>query len=433
MKPVATPGGSGRAGGAGDAAVVGAAPVPRAGEQAGSRRRAPGGRGVLMLLENNPYPTDPRVRAEARTLAEAGYRVTVVAPGTAGQPWREVLDGVAVYRYPAPPAAEGVWGYVWEYGYSMAAMFVLSLLVSFRHGFDVIHAHNPPDTLVLIAAPYKLFGRRFVFDHHDIAPEMYEARFPGGRRSVSWALRFFERLSFRLADHVISTNESYRTIALERGGLPPRRVTVLRNGPDLERLRPVPGDPALRRRAGTILGYVGAMGPQDGVDYLLRALAHLVHDLGRRDVHCVIVGEGDAMAGLHRLTAELGLRSHVWFPGRVPDADLVRYLCTADICLDPDPSNPFTDRSTMIKMAEYMALGKPIVAFDLPEHRVTAGGAALYARPNDCRDFACKIAELMDSPETRRRMGERGKARAETALAWTRHRHRLLAAYAALP
>jgi len=312
-------------------------------------------------------------------------------------------------------------------------MFLLSLLVSIRQGFDVIHAHNPPDTLALLAAPYKLLGRRFVFDHHDLAPEMYEARFPNGRRSVSRALRFFERLSFRLADHVIATNESYRAIALERGGLPPRRVTVVRNGPDLDRLRSVPGDPALRRKAGTILAYAGAMGRQDGVDYLIRALDHLVHALGRRDVYCVIVGTGEAVAGLQRLTAELGLGSHVWYAGGVSDAGLVRYLCTADICLDPDPSNPFTDRSTMIKMAEYMALGKPIVAFDLPEHRVTAGEAALYARPNDCRDFACKIVELMDSPETRRRMGQWGKARAETALAWTRHQHRLLAAYDALP
>jgi glycosyltransferase involved in cell wall biosynthesis len=386
-----------------------------------------------MLLENNPYPTDPRVRAEARTLTEAGHRVTVVAPGAPGQPWREDLDGVMVYRYPAPPAAEGVWGYIWEYGYSMAAMFLLSVLVSIRQGFDVIHAHNPPDMLALIAAPYKLFGVRFVFDHHDIAPEMYEARFPRPRRSVSRALCFFERLSFRLADHVISTNDSYRAIALERGGLPPRRVTVVRNGPDLARLRPVRGDPELRRKAGTILGYVGALGPQDGVDHLIRALAHLVHDLDRRDVYCVIVGAGDAMAGLQRLTAEMDLESHVWFAGRVPDADLVRYLCTADICLVPDPSNPFTDRSTMIKMGEYMALAKPTVAFDLPEHRVTAQDAALYARPNDHRDFARKIVELMDAPAMRRRMGERGKARAEDRLAWNHHKHRLLAAYDALP
>ncbi len=389
---------------------------------------------VLMLLENNPFPQDVRVRQEARALSRAGHRVTVICPGAARQPWRESVDGVQVYRYPASRPGAGLWGYVWEYGYSMGAMFLIALLAWLRTGLDVIHAHNPPDTLALIAAPYKLVGVRFVFDHHDIAPEMYEARFMGrGRPSISRALRFFERIAFRLADHVITTNESYRAIALERGGLPPGRVTAVRNGPDLERLRPGPGDPELRRKAGTILGYVGIMGYQDGVDYLIRALAHLVQDLGRRDVYCVIIGIGDAVTALKRLTTERGLEAHVWFTGRVTDADLRRYLCTADICLDPDPSNPSNDRSTMSKMAEYMALGKPIVAFDLPEHRVTAQDAALYARPNDERDFAQKIAALMDAPERRRRMGEKGRARVEKELAWKCQEQRLLAVYDRLP
>ncbi len=388
------------------------------------------GKRILMLLENSSYPQDARVRHEAKSLTKAGFCVSVICPAAQGQPIREMWDGVHVYRYPAPPGGNGFVGYLWEYGYSMVATFIISFFVFLHGGFDIIHAHNPPDTFVLIAAWYKLFGKRFVFDHHDLSPEMYYARLKGeGNRLVYQALVFFERLTFRFADHVIATNQSYKAIAMQRGGVPEQRVTIVRNGPDLNRVQSVPPDPELRKKATTIIGYVGDMGFHDGVDYLIRAIAHLVYDLGRNDVLCVIVGKGDAVSGLKALTTELGLDAYVWFTGQVSDADLFRYLSTADICVDPDPSNPFNDRSSMIKMTEYMTLGKPIVAFDLPEHRVTAQGAAVYARANDEFDFARALAQLMDDPERRQAMGSFGRRRVETELAWCHSVPNLLEAY----
>lgn len=391
------------------------------------------GNRILMLLENNPYPQDTRVRRESRSLMAAGYHVSVICPKAPGQPRRNILDGVRVYRFPAPLPANGFLGYLWEYGYSMVATFVLSLLVFLREGFDVVHAHCPPDTFVFIATFYKLLGKRFVYDHHDLAPEMYYARFGGsGNKLVYHTLVLLEKLSCRFADHVIATNQSYKAVQMQRGRVPEERITIVRNGPDLNRLRPVEPDPDLRQKGKTIIGYVGTMGFQDGVDCLLRALQHLVYDLGRTDFFCVIIGKGDAWASLKILSRQLGLDEYIWFTGYVSDADLLRYLSTADICVDPDPSNPFNDRSTMIKIMEYMALGKPIVAFDLPEHRVTAQDAAVYARPNAEFDFAQQIALLMDDPEQRRKIGQKGRERVETELDWSYQEKHLLEVYQGL-
>jgi glycosyltransferase involved in cell wall biosynthesis len=395
--------------------------------------KASAGSRIMMLLENNPYPQDDRVRRESVALIEAGYHVTVICPSGAGQPWREILNGVYVYRFPAPLAANGLLGYLWEYGYSTLAMLIISMFVFVRQGFDVVHTHNPPDTLVFVAGFYKLLGKRFVFDHHDLSPEMYYARFQGrGNRLLYHALVLLEQLSCRLADHVIATNQSYKLVEMQRGRVPEARITIVRNGPDLNRLRPVEPDPELRRKGRTIVGYAGVMGYQDGVDYLLRAIRHLVYDLGRNDVFCVLIGKGDAWASLKELAIELGIAEHVWFTGRVSDADLIRYLSSADICVDPDPSNPFNDRSTMIKMMEYMALKKPIVAFDLHEHRFTAQEAALYVRPNDELEFARALAQLMDDPALRQIMGASGRRRVETELAWPFSVQNLLRAYRAL-
>jgi glycosyltransferase involved in cell wall biosynthesis len=383
-----------------------------------------------MLVENQSYPEDPRVRREATALIEAGYQVTVIAPGRRGQAWRENVTGVQVYRFPAPPGGTDFLGYLWEYGYSVTATFVLSLLVFLRRGFDVVHAHNPPDLFVFIAAFYKLFGKRFIYDHHDLAPEMYYARFEGsGNRWVYRILIALEKLSYRVADHVIATNASYKAVALQRGRVPEERVTIVRNGPELQGLKLVAPDAQLRLKAEIIIGYVGAMGVQDGLDYLLRALRYLVYDLGRTDVFCVLIGKGDARAHMKQLTAQLGLDDYVWFTGWVTDDELVRYLSTADICVDPDPSNPFNDRCTMIKMTEYMALAKPIVAFDLPEHRYTAQGAALYAKSNDELEFARALVQLMDDPAQRRAMGASGRQRIESELAWHYSVPHLLSAY----
>lgn len=388
------------------------------------------GKHILMLLENYTYPQDGRVRREATTLTRAGYKVSVISPAGNGQPLREDVNGVQVFRYPVLELGSGLLGYLWEYTYSMAAAFFITAYIFLSRGFDIIHAHNPPDTFALVAAVYKLFGKWFVFDHHDLSPEMYYARFRGGGKpSVYKALLFFEKITYHLSDHVIATNQSYKQIALERGGLSPEQVTVVRNGPEMDRVRLVAGDPELRQKAGNIIGYVGVMGYQDGLDYLLHALAHLVNELKYRDFYCVLIGKGDAFGELKALTTSLGLDPYVWFPGRVSDEDLMRYLSTADICVVPDPSNAFTDRSSMIKITEYMALGKPIVAFDLPEHRVTAGESALYARPNDVQDFALKIKELLDNPAIRFRMGEAGRERVEKELSWKCQERLLLSAY----
>ena len=386
---------------------------------------------ILMLLENLPFPQDVRVRREAFALSSAGCQVAVICPSAKGQPSREAIHGVCVYRYPAPTAGNGFFAYLWEYAYSMAASAALSLVAFFREGFDAIHAHNPPDTFVFIALFYKLFGKRFVYDHHDLSPEMYAARFRGGGRPMVYrTLLWLEKLSCRYADHVIVTNESYKKLAMERGRVPETHITIVRNGLDLDRvMAPVEPDRALRQIGKTIIGYVGVMGVQDGVDYLLRALYYLIHGLRRTDFYCVIVGFGDALKDLKALAQKLSLQDYVRFTGPVFGEDLRRILAAADICVDSAPANPYTDRSTMFKIMEYMSLGKPIVGFDLPEHRFTAGGSAVYVTPNDERAFARALEKLMGDPARREALGAFGRERIKTQLAWEYSIPNLLAAY----
>lgn len=380
---------------------------------------ASAGSRVLMLLQNNPYPHDSRVSREARALSAAGHSVTVISPKRRGQSWREEFDGVLAYRFPMAPAGDSTFGYLLEYGVALCATWFLALYIYFRHGFDVIHAHNPPDLFALVAAPYKLLGVQFVFDHHDLAPEMYLARFGGqGSRSVTRALLACERFTFRLADRVIATNDSYRRVAIERGGVAPERVAVVRNGPDLARFKPAEPDAEFRSSGKLVIGYVGEMGVQDGIDYLLRALKHLLEDLEYDGFIAVLIGTGTDKPRLERLARELGLDPWVRFTGRVTDEELLRLLSAADVCVCPDPKNEFTDASTMIKVTEYMALAKPIVAFDLTEHRVTAGEAALYATANDELDFARRLLELAGDPALRRQLGDSGRRRLESGLTW---------------
>lgn len=386
---------------------------------------------ILMFLENLPFPQDLRVRRETAALTSAGYQVTVICPSAKEQPAREIINGVRVYRYPPPPAANGFLAYLWEYAYSMAASFALSIVAFFSEGVDAIHAHNPPDTFVFIALFYKLFGKRFVYDHHDLSPEMYMARFrDGGRPMVYRALVWLEKLTCRFADHVIVTNESYKNVALERGRVPEARITVVRNGIDLNRVTaPIEPDQALQKIEKTIIGYVGVMGFQDGLDYLLRALHYLIHGLGRTDFYCVIVGYGDAQESLQALSQKLELQEFVRFTGPVFGEDLRRILAAADICVDSSPANPYTDRSTMVKIMEYMSLGKPIVAFDLPEHRFTARNAAIYVAPNDERAYARTLVKLMDDPSLRMALGAYGRERIKSQLAWEYSVPNLLSVY----
>jgi len=390
-------------------------------------------RRVLIIVENLPVPFDRRVWQEATTLAAAGYKVSVICPTGPGATARyELRDGIAIYRHPLPLEARGRLAYPLEY---LAALFWQSLLawrVFLTHGFDVIHACNPPDTIFLVGGFFKLlFRRKFLFDHHDLCPELYLAKF-GRRGGVYRALLALERWTFRTADVVISTNESYRRVAIERGGKAPDRVFVVRSGPALERMQIRPPKPALKRGRRHLVGYVGVMGQQEGIEYLLQAARHIVHDLGRVDIQFTLVGSGPNLETLRALAQRLALEDFVTFTGRIPDDDLLDVLNTADVCVNPDECNEMNDKSTMNKIMEYMALAKPIVQFDVTEGRFSAQEASLYARPNDALDLARKILGLLDDPARREQMGRFGHARVVDQLAWHHQAPWLLAAYAAL-
>ncbi len=391
------------------------------------------GKRVLMLLENGAYSEDGRVRCEANSLAAAGYRVTVIGPAAEGERWFEQFGDVAGYQFPPPPMANGLLGYFVEYAYALSVIALLTLWVAIRRGFDVIHAHNPPDFLVVIGGFWRLFGKQFIFDQHDLAPDMYLSRFsPTGNRLLHRALLFFERLSCRWANHVIATNDSYKRLQVERCGIPANRITVVRNGPEPWHLHRFEPDDALRGGVPNVIGYVGMMGQQDGIDYLLRALAILRFELNRFDWRCILIGKGPAMDDLRQLAAQLGIADSVHFTGWVDYEKVPRYIAATDICVVPDPSNEYNDHSTIVKVMEYMAQAKPVVAFDLPEHRVTAGDTALYARPNEERDFAQQLLRLMDDAELRRRLGEAGHRRVMESLTWEHQEAHLLAAYRSL-
>ena len=384
---------------------------------------------VLILVENLPSPFDRRVWQEACTLRDAGYTVSIICPTGKGFEKRyELIEGIAIWRYPLPEA-EGAAAYLVEYSTAIAWTFFLSLKVFLTRGFDIVHACNPPDLLYLVASFYKVFGRKFVFDHHDLCPELYEAKF--GRRDFLYKLMlFFERWTFRCADLSIATNESYRRIAIERGGMPPERVFVVRSGPSLERLKIVPPVPELKKGRKYLVGYVGVMGKQEGIDLLLEAVSHVVKK--RKDIHFGLVGGGTSLQEMKDRARALGVDDYVTFTGRVSDADMLAMLNTADVCVNPDVANAMNDLSTMNKIMEYMALGKPIVQFDLTEGRVSAQEASLYAARNNALDFAGKIIQLIDDPERRARMGAYGRARVQNELEWRHEAPKLLAAYAVL-
>jgi len=385
-----------------------------------------------MLVENNPYPQDIRVHREAITLTEAGYEVTVISPRQGHQPWLERIEGVHVHRFPAPPEGNGKLAYLLEYGYALIAIFCLSIYVWLRRGINIVHIHNPPDLLALVGLFYKLMGKSIIFDHHDLAPEMYEALFGTKEGMVYRALRGFERLMCGIADHVIETNESYQKIDMARNRVPAKQITIVRNGPDLSYLKPIAPDPSLSKPGKTMICYVGDMGFHDGIDYLLRALHVLIYDMEQTALWAVLVGDGSAYTAMQTMSKQLELEPYVTFTGRVPHHDVVRYISSADICVAPEPANSYNDRSTMIKIMEYMAVGKPIVAFDLAEHRVSAANAALYATPNDERDFAKQIALLIENPTLGVERGNYGRTRAEQTLAWPHQAQKLLTAYGSI-
>ncbi|MEJ0038421.1 MAG: glycosyltransferase family 4 protein [Gammaproteobacteria bacterium] len=389
-------------------------------------------RRVLIIVENLPCPFDRRVWQEARTLAGAGYVVSIICPkGKGYEKGYEEIDGIAIHRHSLPVEADRWYGYAVEYLWAFFAQMFLSMRVLVGRGFDVIHACNPPDTIFLVAWFYRLFGKKFLFDHHDINPELYEAKF--GRRDIFYKLMvLLERVTFKTASVSIATNESYRRIAIERGGMPPEKVFVVRSGPSLDRLRILPPSPALKQGRTYLVGYVGVMGRQEGIDLLLHSVRHIVHGKGRQDVHFGLVGGGTELDALKAMALELGVADHVTFTGRVPDAELLAMLNTADICVNPDVANEMNDKSTMNKIMEYMALGKAIVQFDLTEGRFSAQEASLYARGNDPVDMADKILSLLDDEDRRRSMGNVGRLRVANELSWDHEVPKLLGAYEAV-
>src|ERR1700722_15202860 len=386
-------------------------------------------RKVLIIVENLPVPFDTRVWKEAVALEAAGYQVSVLCPkGKGYHKAYELLKGVHIYRHPMPREGNSPLGYLWEYGCALFWEFLFAWWIYFRRGFHVLQGCNPPDNIVLVALPFKLFGVKYLFDHHDVIPELYLSKYDR-RDALYKAQVWFEKLTFRFSDVVMSTNKSYREVAIDRGRRAPENVFVVRNGPDLRSFVAVPAEAELKHGKRFLVGYVGTMSSQEGLDILLDVAIH-IRGLGRDADNFTCVGGGPGLADLRKMAAEKRLEDMFNFTGRISDADLLRILSTADVCVNPDRPCPMNDMSTMIKIMEYMALSKPIVQFDLSEGRESAGEASLYSsHDNQVADFANNILWLFDHPEERRRMGEFGRKRVVENLAWEYSVANLLAAY----
>ncbi|MGC2528176.1 MAG: glycosyltransferase family 4 protein [Candidatus Acidiferrum sp.] len=384
---------------------------------------------VLIIVENAPVPFDPRVWMEATTLQANGYDVTVLCPrGTHDSKAHEVLEGVHIYRHPIPIEGNGALGYLFEYCSALFWQFLYAWWIYMRRGFQVIQGCNPPDDIFLVALPFKLFGVKYIFDHHDACPELYLSKYD--KRGALYKIQIWlEKLTYRFSDVVMATNNSYKDLAVSRGGLALEDVFVVRNGPDLETFKALPPKPTLKYGKPYLVGYVGNMSDQDGLDILLDVALH-IKSLGRRDIHFTCVGGGPGLPKLRKMVKDKNLEDMVNFTGRVPFHELLEVLSTADICVNPDKPCEMNNISTMIKIMEYMALGKPIVQFDMKEGRVSAKEASLYSdNENQVKDFANNILFLIENPSERKRMGEFGRRRVEEELAWKYSVPNLLAAY----
>jgi glycosyltransferase involved in cell wall biosynthesis len=388
---------------------------------------------VLVVTQNCSVPSDRRVWNELRALRGAGYEVVAICPEGDGDEGArfEPREGIDIFRYAQPPASGTPISYLREYAVAFWRIRHLAHRLAGERGFDVVQVSNPPDFLLMTVHFLKRRGARLIFDHHDLAPELYLERFGGDGgvfyRVLYRLMRLLERSSFSLADLALATNESYKRVAVQRGNMRPEDVFVVRSGPELARFKPVPADPDLKRGRRTLISFIGEMAPQDGVDHAVRALGHLRQR--RDDWHAIFAGDGVALDDLRALTTSLGLDDHIEFTGMLQDPELLRVLSSSDLCLVPDPKTPLSDASTLVKIAEYMAISRPIVSYDLTESRVTAQEAAIYARPNDPEAFAEAIATLLDDPERRALMGRIGRDRVERLLSWENSRRELLAAY----
>jgi glycosyltransferase involved in cell wall biosynthesis len=386
-----------------------------------------------MLIENASWPGDQRVKNEASALLEKGFQVSIICPkmptGSQHQESYVCIDTLHVYRYSLPKTTNKYTAYVIEYAFALLITFCLSLRVLFSHGFDVIHAANPPDLFFTIGLFYRLLGKKYIFDQHDLAPELFKVKFNNRMKLLQKIQLLFERCSYRVADMVLVTNLSQKENAMNRGGCSAEKVVIVRNGPDLERIKLVPPETELKRGRRYLLAYVGEMAVQDGVEYTLYALDQLVHKYDRQDVSLVLMGNGQHASKLRVLAHELQLDEYVHFTGWVKSDILVRYLATADIGLVPDPKNGLNEFSTLVKTMEYMAMEKPIVAFDLRETRLSAQESALYATPNIVEEFASEIETLLDDEALRARMGAIGHQRVIEELSWDNIKKNLWLAY----
>ncbi|RLC09140.1 MAG: glycosyltransferase WbuB [Deltaproteobacteria bacterium] len=404
---------------------------------------------VMMLVEAN-YPLDIRVRQEALKLKEHGHQIAVIAIKERGQKFSETVNGVKVYRIPKielfkrgkhlittkrtamgklVTVAKAILGYGFEFSYFTLACYMLSWFVFFRDGFTVIHTHNPPDTLFIVALLWKPFGTKFVYDHHDLSPDLFLEKYGKKGKFVYKLLLFLERMSCRTADIIIATNESYKKIEIERCGVPSEKIYVVRNGPNLKEMRISKPIKDIRRRAHTILCYLGAINIQDGLDYLLEALKELVYAFGYNDVLLLVVGDGDYLTKIKELAKQLKLDNHIFFTGLITDRkELCRLLSTADIFVDAAPKSFLNDSSTFIKHMEYMIFGKPVVSFELKESMYSLNGAGVFAKPNDTEDMAKKILELINDENRRARIGRVARERVK-CLSWEKVSIPLVQAY----
>ena len=385
-------------------------------------------RKILIIVENLPVPFDTRVWQEATTLAANGYTVSVICPKGKGYTTdEEYLEGVHIFRHELPPEGNGPIGYLREYGTALKEELFLAKKIYKNIGFDVIHGCNPPDDIWVVAQFFKRYGVKYVFDHHDICPELFEAKFGKTSGPLYWSQLFFERQTYKHCEFAFVTNESYKKIAIERGGMDPKRVIVLRSGPKLERMRIMAPIPEIKRGYPYMVGYVGVIGQQEGIEYILEAAKYIKER--KNNVFWGIVGGGPHLEALKRQALDMGLDDCLEFIGRVPDQQMLEYLNTADVCVNSDKYNSMNDKSTMNKILEYMVLGKPIVQFDLTEGRYSAQEASLYAKRNDSVDMAEKIISLLNDPEKRKQMGEYGRNRVINKLSWEHTSKALLEGY----
>lgn len=385
---------------------------------------------ILIIVENLPLPFDRRVWMESNTLKNEGYDIFIICPkGKGFDKDFEKINDINIYRHPLPPEKSSALGYLREYSHALYYEWKLARKIYKEHKFDVIQACNPPDFIFLVALWFKIFYKvRFVFDHHDLNPELYESKF-NKRGFFYHFLKVAERLTFKSADMVMSTNESYKEVAITRGHVDKEKVHVVRSGPDLDLFKLKPPNSTYKKGRNFLVGYLGVMGEFDGVDHFVRAIGIIINEMHRKDIQFCLIGSGPCFEDLKQLSTDLGINEYVEFTGRISDEELLKRLSTCEVCVNADPLNPLNDKSTMNKILEYMALSKPIVQYDLVEGKRSAGEASLYAKPNDIDDFANKIIELIDDESKRIRMGRIGRRRMEDKLEWKHQSKKLINAY----